>query len=316
MLVGTRSQRGAPHRPGRARSRERSCSTNIPTISCIQYFPATYPVWYSEGFAEFWGTDQLPATNDVVEVGLPAEHRFATFRDARLAAARAAARRAQLSRSARRQLFLLYAEGWLLMRYLFEHPERQRQIEQYLRLINARRHLRGGGAPAPFPTWRVQLRAVRLCRHAAASRAPAAVPRRSTSARSRRARCGPAEQALITHEIKLSQGYPAARGGRVRRRGPRASPARFPDDPFAIRLVMETERLAGNDAAALAAADRLLAIEPNNARALATKGAGPGRRACAPRGSTDAAAWTARAPAFVRADRAAPERSDRARGLL
>ena len=44
-------------------------------------------------------------------------------------------------------------------------------------------------------------------------------------------------------------------------------------------MVMETQYLAGNNAEALAAADRLLAIEPNHARALATKGLIQVRRA-------------------------------------
>jgi hypothetical protein len=43
-----------------------------------QYFPATYPTWYSEGFAEFWGATRF-LDNGAVEVGRPAEHRFGSF---------------------------------------------------------------------------------------------------------------------------------------------------------------------------------------------------------------------------------------------
>jgi hypothetical protein len=113
----------------------------------------------------------------------------------------------------------------------------------------------------------------------------------------------PAEQALITQEIKLSQGYPA-REAREFAAEVRNIAARFPDDPFAIRMVMETERLAGNDAAALAAADRLLAVEPNNARAMTTKGSIQ-IAALRAAGSTDQAAWTAARQLFIRANRAA-----------
>ena len=45
----------------------------------FQYFPATYPSWYSEGFAEFWGATRI-LPGDIVEVGAPADHRFSTFR--------------------------------------------------------------------------------------------------------------------------------------------------------------------------------------------------------------------------------------------
>ena len=86
MLVGTRHKIGNHDDP---RSMEDS-TADIPDPEDIlfheythhftfQYFPATYPVWYSEGFAEFWGkTAILPG--DVVEVGAPADHRYSTFR--------------------------------------------------------------------------------------------------------------------------------------------------------------------------------------------------------------------------------------------
>ena len=81
----------------------------------------------------------------------------------------------------------------------------------------------------------------------------------------------PAEDALLLEEIRVSQGYPATRRGSIAA-DIRGKANRFPDDPFAIRLVMETQFLAGNNAEASAAADRLLALEPANARALMTKG--------------------------------------------
>ncbi len=113
----------------------------------------------------------------------------------------------------------------------------------------------------------------------------------------------PAEQALIEDEIKLSQGYPAREAVEFANRI-RGIASRFPDDPFAVRMIMETQYLAGDNAAALAAADRLLTIEPNNARALATKGLiqAAGLHAA---NSTDAAQWTAARQFLVRAVNAA-----------
>ena len=108
-------------------------------------------------------------------------------------------------------------------------------------------------------------------------------------------------------EIKLSQGYAqrearefANRCARHRRALPRRS-VRDPDDDG-------DGALAGDNAGGAAAADRLLAIEPDNARALADQGPDPGRRLAAA-GTTDQAAWAAARQLLVRA--AMPRRTIR-----
>jgi hypothetical protein len=299
MFVGTRSR--ARLRPGDL-DPESVLLHEYTHHFMYRYFPAAYPTWYSEGFAEFWGaTHFLP--NDVVEVGHPAEHRFATFRDLgwmpieRLFVAHNYAEVPGLNR------YLLYAEGWLILRYVFEHPERRRQLELYLNLINngatydaaMRRafpdldrfntELYQYSGQIRFNVLRLPFRAIDI----------------GTIA-TRQLR--PAEEALLPDEIAVSQGYPA-REARERADQVRAIAARFPDDPFAIGLVMETERLAGNDAAALAAADRLLAIDPDHARALAAKGLIQAAMLRAA-GSADARAWAAARALISRAGRAAP----------
>jgi len=268
----------------------------------FQYFPAAYPPWYSEGFAEFWGTTAI-LPGDVVEVGAPANHRYSTFRDLGWLPLDRLLRAHNYAEAAGENVFLLYAEGWLLVRYLFDHPDRQRQINEYLRLINngtpfdeaARRaipdlsafnsalfdyagQLRFNVVRLPFRTIDVGPIAVRTLR--------------------------PAEQALILDEIRLSQGY-EQREATSFAEHVRSTASRFPDDPFAIRMVMETQYLAGNNAEALAAADRLLAVEPANGRALATKGLIQAAGLVAAH-STDVAAWRAARQFLVRAVNAAP----------
>lgn len=267
----------------------------------FQYFPATYPVWYSEGYAEFWGSTRI-LPGDIVEVGLPANHRFSTFRRAGWLNLEQLLSAHNYREVPGENIFLLYAEGWLLVRYLFDHPERQRQINEYLRLVNqgvdfaeaARRAIpdmqafnnelyayasaaRFGVVRLPFRTIDVGQITVRTVR--------------------------PAEDAMMLDEIRVSAGYrqneAAEIAGNIRGRA-----SRFPDDPFAIRLLMEAQYLAGNHGEALAAADRLLAIEPNHARALMTRGMAQmaGLRAA---GSTDAAAWRAARQFVIRAAGAA-----------
>jgi tetratricopeptide (TPR) repeat protein len=254
----------------------------------FRYFPATYPTWYSEGFAEFWGATRI-LPGDVIEVGAPADHRFSTLRALGWLHLSRLLRARSYSDLRGEEIFLLYAEGWLLVRYIFEHPARQRQIQEYLRLINA-------GTPIDNAIRQAipDLEAFNneLYEYAGAARFNVVrLPFRridigAISARTLR----PAEQALIMDEIKLSRGYPQREAGEFADHVKDVA-ARFPNDPFAIRMVMEAQYLAGNTAEALAAADRLLAIEPNHARALATKGLIQSAALAAAR-ATDAAAWT------------------------
>jgi hypothetical protein len=268
----------------------------------FQYFPAAYPTWYSEGFAEFWGkTAILPG--DVVEVGAPANHRYSTFRDLGWLPLDHLLRAHNYSEVNGTDVFLLYAEGWLLVRYMFDHPDRQRQINEYLRLINngtafdeaARRAIPDLAAfnsqlfdyagQGRFNVVRLPFRAIDV------GPITARTPR-------------PAEQALMEDEIKLSQGY-AQREATDFANHVRDVASHFPDDPFAIGMVMETQYLAGNNAEALAAADRLLAVEPRNARALATKGLIQSAGLVAAH-SNEPAAWRAARQLLIQAMAAAP----------
>ena len=232
-----------------------------------QYFPATYPTWYSEGFAEFWGATRF-LDNGVVEVGRPAEHRFGSFIANRwlpVASMLEAQSYADVG-----EVDLLYAQGWLLVRYAWENPERQRQLQQYLGLINkgvayrdaARQsfgdigklnsELRSYSGKARFNVLQLPFRAVDV----------GEIKTRTMTA---------AEQALFRHEIELGQGVSVEEftgfAGKVRR-----DAAAFPNDPFALRLLVEVERTARNLPAAQAALAKLLAAAPNDPRGLMFQG--------------------------------------------
>jgi hypothetical protein len=141
MLVGTRARGGR----GNGDPRSARSVANLDPESILlheythhfmyQYFPAAYPTWYSEGFAEFWGATRFGA-NDLVEIGLPAEHRFSTFEGLGWLPLERLLRIHNYREAGGANVFLLYAQGWLLVRYTFENPARQRQMQAYLRLIN------------------------------------------------------------------------------------------------------------------------------------------------------------------------------------
>ena len=307
MLVGTRARgsRGSGD-PRSARSQvdldpESILLHEYTHHFMYQYFPATYPTWYSEGFAEFWGATRfLPG--DVVEVGLPADHRFATFRALGWLPLNRMLTAHNYSEARGWNVFLLYAEGWLLVRYAFEHPERQRQLQQYLSLINSGVTYENAMRQA-FPD--LDRLDSDLFSYAGTGRFNVIrLPFRTIDVGQIAVRTlRPAEQALIEHEIKLSQGIQQREAAAIATEI-RTIAGRFPDDPFALGVLMEAERLAGNGAAATAAADRLLAINPNHARALATKGLVQ-VAALRAASSADRAQWDAARALFIRASRIA-----------
>jgi hypothetical protein len=309
MLVGTRSH--LP--PGNRASRVAAAAVNdIDPESVLlheythhftfEYFPATYPVWYSEGFAEFWGATKL-LPNDVVEIGAPAEHRFSTFQALGWLSLDRLLRAHSYAEVGGQDIFLLYAEGWLLMRYVFEHPDRQRQLQQYLSLVNAGTDYAEAARQA-FPD--LDRFNSELFDYASAGRFNVVrLPFRAIDVGPITVRTlRPAEQAMILDEIHVSNGYEQREASEFAQQV-QSDAAPYPDDPFAVRLVMETQHLAGNETAALAAANRLLALDAHDARALMVKGQIQ-LAALETAHSTDRAAWTAARQPILEATRAAP----------
>ncbi|MGA9580488.1 MAG: hypothetical protein WBR13_00785 [Allosphingosinicella sp.] len=304
MMVGTRN------RPGIANSRSGSQYVDIDSESILlheythhfmyQYFPASYPTWYSEGFAEFWGATNI-LENDVVEVGHPVNYRYGSFQMNRWLPARKLL--TAQSYADVPDLDLLYAEGWLLVRYAFENPLQNKQLQAYLRAIN-------GGASyekAMKDSFQdVDALNSKLYSYAGKSRfqvlrlpfkkidvGPIAI--RSVA---------PAENMMMELAIELNQGIlkreAADFAGKVR-----GAARPFPNDPFALALLSEAERLAGNRDAAVAAADRLVAAAPDDPRGLLQKALAEMDRLKAA-SSKDPKTWAAARQHLIRASRLAP----------
>jgi hypothetical protein len=199
---------------------------------------------------------------------------------------------------------LLYAEGWLLVRHTFQNRERRQQLQRYLALINAGTPYAEAARQAFGDLQRLNSE---LFSYAGRSRFDVLqlpfreLPVGEIALRELR----PAEQALIEHEIRLAQGSISNReiqdfAGEVRRIA-----ARFPDDPFALALLTEAERLAGNRDSAEAAATRWVAVAPNDGRALMYQSMLRTDALRAAR-SADAAAWNAARRPLMQASRLTP----------
>jgi hypothetical protein len=265
----------------------------------FQYFPAAYPSWYSEGFAEYYGMTRF-LKDDVVEVGHPAP-RYLSFLygqwlpvDEMLTAKRYADVP---------DVGMLYAEGWLLVHYLSGSKERAGQLGRYLKALNegkdydvATREAFGAGVKKLDAELRAyaRKRRIEVLRLPFRPIDPGPIAMRTLA---------PAEQALIRHDIMLGRGV-LAREAADFVKEVRAIVARFPGDAHALSILTEAERAAGNREAA-AAAERWLAARPRAARALMHKGLLEIEALQAAR-SRDAKAWAAARQRLLDAHKADP----------
>ena len=94
-----------------------------------RYYPAAYPAWYREGFAEYVMTARF--LSDRIEIGRFNPGRaIMLLRGAWLPAAKIFSReRGKLSPV---QLSQFYAESWLIVHYLFADPQRREALTRYL----------------------------------------------------------------------------------------------------------------------------------------------------------------------------------------
>lgn len=267
----------------------------------FQNASAFYPTWLVEGFAEFLSTAMIGGNGDVT-LGAPANHRstgiFAIDHDLTLSAMLGANQR----RMSAWQWELTYAKGWLLTHYLTFEPSRRGQLDRYAAGI------RSGlkpldSAKAAFGDLRALDR--ELDRYADRKTLSAIVV--PTDA----AKIGPiairpmreAEAAIIPVAMQSNFGVTDATAARVAAQA-RKIAARFPTEPLVQSSLAEAEYDAENYAAAVAAADRALATDPNRVHALIYRGRALAKLAG---GDPKRADWGEIRSWFVRANRADPE---------
>lgn len=100
----------------------------------FQYFPAPYPDWFVEGFAEFYSTADFDAQGRA-QIGKPAYHRgySLVFGDQITARTIMTARIADLKEG---QVASLYARGWAMFHFLQFSRDRAGQFEKYVQALN------------------------------------------------------------------------------------------------------------------------------------------------------------------------------------
>jgi hypothetical protein len=266
----------------------------------FENFPAAYPTWFTEGFAEFVGPSRI-IEPDKAEVGRLSMTRLQTMaafewmpvKD--LVAAHAY--------SDVKNIYMLYAEGWLLTHYLVLGGKRDGQLAKYLAAIN---HGQSFADAAKEAFGDLKKLDNELQDYARRRTLPTRIFQFRVPLTTEVAigTVSPARAALMLHDIKLMAGIKADAAGDFAAQV-RKIAARFPTDPFALRLRCEADLLAGDRADAAAAARQWLAAAPTDP--LATTFAATIEMAdLAAAGSQDARAWDAARARIAAAARAAP----------
>lgn len=224
----------------------------------MQNFPAAYPAWYVEGYAELLATVRF-GEDGSFHVGDPPQYRaYQIFQ----------MRQFQLEDMLNqdhdlggREAYQFYGTGWLLAHYLNFDPERLVQLNEYLLAIGqgedsltAARRIFGDldaidrelldYRDGPFPGFDV--RPANYVEPVADIRPMTAV-----------------EEALISEEMLLRRGVDKDEAERVARRI-RRDMANFPNDPHALSILLRAEYGAEDYETAEATAKRLLEVDPSS----------------------------------------------------
>jgi tetratricopeptide (TPR) repeat protein len=224
----------------------------------MQHFPAAYPAWYVEGYAELLATMRFNDDGSFF-IGDPPVYR--SYQVLEMSQFRLEDMLDQEHKLSGRENFQHYGTGWLLTHYLSFNPERLAQLNTYLTAI-------GAGEDSLTAARRIfgDLRAIdrELLRYRNGPFPGLIVPVPSYDAPEVRMRqLSDAETQLIRHEMELRRGVSkddAARIARAVRSVAEANPA----SQEALALLARAELYAENYDAADAAADRLIALAPGN----------------------------------------------------
>jgi hypothetical protein len=231
----------------------------------LEYFPASYPSWYVEGFAEIVST-AAPMSGQRMAFGKAASHRQYSLMQSRWIPVE------QLLTKSRAEFPAdadFYGQSWLLAHYLTFSRERSGQIYRYLAALATGRPATEA-AKEIFGDLDVLNREVRNYLAGQSFPYSPVEVARPDPATIRLRLLSPGEAGLMEET--------AAFNDRVREADRasylaaiRAKVARFPTDPYALQLLADAEYAAEDYPASRATTERLLAVVPDNVQALTRK---------------------------------------------
>lgn len=227
----------------------------------------TFPRWYIEGFAETFAG--VTFQEDVVALGAPAHHRSAglvygpNVRIQDLLNVDGGLSRGQED--------VFYGKAWTLFHYLMFDPDRSGQLTKYEQRLAA-----GDGALQAAETAFGSLNQLQRDMNDYVGRRSLrgfSIPKKNLPIGPIVVRKLPAgEAAIMPTRMQSRMGIDAEKEAQPLVEEARRVAALYPTDPAVLTALAEAEFDAGNADAAIAAADRALAIDPKQMNAYVQKG--------------------------------------------
>lgn len=238
----------------------------------LQYFPAAYPGWYTEGFAELIGSSKM-MDDGRIGYGMPAKqrgHDIAVYW----------APVQEVLTEEKPWGVDRYAEGWALTHFFTFDKNRSQQFRQYLAALNSGRSLED--AAKVFGDLNSLDREARayVTKGSFEYRPVKAEIARPVIQKVRPLSAG--EAALIPEVVayddsdlnemdkKGDRDHEKARRERNLEQTRKVA-QKYPNDPFGLYFLAEAEYASENYAPSEAAANRLLSLRPNDVHGLARK---------------------------------------------
>ena len=216
------------------------------------------PLWFSEGYPEFWSTTDF-APDGSVRFGVPGTHRSLELTELpRIGVQRLLHMRHPITSS--ETFAAIYGRGWVLSHYLSFEPSRAGQLDAYLRALGEGRS--SEEAARAFGDLdrldRDVEQYMRRSRYSYGTLSAEQVPPGPIRIRN----LSEGEEAIMPVRMRTKRGV-NDRQARALVPEARRIGARYPNDPLVQVTLAEVEYDAKNFAEAEAAADRALAADPN-----------------------------------------------------
>lgn len=227
------------------------------------------PRWINEGAAEFFAAATFNDDGSIL-IGRAAQHRGPELFNGEPVKIRDlldAPPYDPQDRGNRRDAF--YGYSWLLYHYLTFSDDRVGQMRQYqLNVIQGMPSLAAAQAAfGDLDALERELRAYKRSRMLTLKLAPEKLTTGAVSLRP----LSEGEAAMMPLQIRSQRGVDAGEAAEILVKA-REIAARYPDDPGVMTALAEAEFDAGNDAEAIAAANRAIARDPSRANAYVQKG--------------------------------------------
>ena len=255
--------------------------------------PYLVPRWYSEGFAEYFGTAKFES-DGTVGLGLPAEHRAYELFEARDVSIEQLLDSKLYAAQKSKNYDNFYGRSWLLFHYLFSDVDRRKQVVDYLNRLN-RGEAETQAATTAFGDLKALDKALDSYLRQRQMQYLRIPPDRLTVGPISVRKLSEAEAASMPIRIRSKRGVSAEAAAEVVIEA-REAAQKYPNEPAVQAALAEAEFDAGDNEAAIRAADKALAAEPGNMTALIQKGYALTRKASEAR--TDEA-WLAARRHFV-----------------